>query len=102
MNQYVTRISGVNSAKNKLELAIQELIKANDRVIIEGKDLESFKSGIKQQINFLNEEFPRCAPKKPGWCNVGGITKNKDFALSGIECVYFYLHEIKNKYEAQI
>ncbi|WP_336689407.1 MULTISPECIES: hypothetical protein [unclassified Chryseobacterium] len=101
MKQYLTRVSQIYSAKNKLESAILELITANDRVLIEEKDLKTFKDGIVQQINFLNQEYSRSSPKKPSWYNAGASSKIKDYGISGVDCVAFYIYEIKNKYQIE-
>ncbi|MFC7346009.1 hypothetical protein ACFQO9_04660 [Chryseobacterium zhengzhouense] len=98
MNKYVTRISQVYSGKNKLEKAIQDFITQNDRLLIDSKDLKKFKESIIQHINFLNQEFKNCTPKSASWFDAGQTRDCKDYGLSGIECVAFYIHEIKNEY----
>jgi hypothetical protein len=98
MKKYITRVSQVYSAKNKLERAIIDFIQANDRLLIEGKDLKVFKEKIIQHINFLNLENSRCSPKSASWYNAGASTQLKDYGISGVDCIAFYIHEIKNEY----
>lgn len=102
MNKYLTRVSQVYSSKNKLEAAIQEFIKSNDRLIIDGKDLNEFKWKIIQHINFLNLENARCTPKCASWYKAGESSKLKDWGISGVDCVAFYIYEIKNEYNSKI
>jgi hypothetical protein len=102
MNKYLTRVSQVYSAKNKLETAIQEFIKSNDRIIIEQKDLNEFKWKIVQHINFLNLENKRCSSKCASWYNAGESSKIKDWGISGVDCIAFYIYEIKNEYKSKI
>jgi len=98
MNKYLTRVSQVYSSKNKLEKAIQDFIKCNDRLLIDSKDLNEFKSKIIQHINFLNLENARCSPKSASWYNAGESSKIKDWGISGVDCIAFYIYEIKNEY----
>ena len=98
MNKYVTRISQVYSGKNKLEKAIQDFITQNDRLLIDSKDLKKFKEGIIQHIHFLNQEFKNCTPKSASWYNAGASSNLKDYGISGVDCIAFYIHEIKNEY----
>lgn len=98
MKKYITRISQFYSGKNKLDKAIQEFIKQNDRLLIDSKDLKKFKESIIQHINFLNQEFKNCTPKAASWFDAGQTRYCKDYGLSGIESVAFYIHEIKNEY----
>lgn len=101
MKKYITRVSQVYSAKNKLEKAIQEFIKTNDRLLIDGKDLSQFKNQIIQHINFLNEEHRRCSSKRSSWFNSSSDSKIKDFGLGGIECIAFYIHEVNKEYSSE-
>lgn len=101
MNKYLTRVSQVYSAKNKLERAIIDFIQINDRLLIDGKDLKLFKEKIIQHINFLNLENARCTPKSASWYNAGASSKLKEFGISGVDCIAFYIHEIKNEYKIE-
>lgn len=98
MNKYITRISQVYSGKNKLERAIQDFITQNDRLLIDSKDINAFKANIIQHINFLNQEYKNCTPKQPSWFHCGETRKIKDWSISGVDCIVFYIHEIKNEY----
>ncbi|MCX8533066.1 hypothetical protein [Chryseobacterium luquanense] len=99
MKKYLTRISQVYSAKNKLERSIQGFIKNNDRLLIDEKDLNQFKAQVIQHINFLNQEFQKCTPKSPSWFHCGETKQRKDWSISGIDCIVFYVHEVKSEYE---
>lgn len=96
MKKYITFVSCTYQAKNKLETAILEFIKANDRLLIEHKDLSTFKENVIQHIQFLNQENKRCTPKSPSWYS--GLSKN-DIHMSGVDVVSFYIYEIKSQYE---
>ncbi|AZA49549.1 hypothetical protein EG346_15795 [Chryseobacterium carnipullorum] len=99
MKKYLVYAIRDFGAKNKLEKSIMDLLTLNNRMLVEQKDLETFKKNIIAQINFLNQENKRCAPKNVSWCKKG--TKHKDFSLSGIACISFNLYEIKKTYEIE-
>ncbi|MEI7487650.1 MAG: hypothetical protein WCJ72_09620 [Chryseobacterium sp.] len=66
-------------------------------MLLDKKDVETFKENIIAQINFLNQENKRCSPKNVFWYKRG--TDHEYFGLSGAECISFYLYEIKKVYE---
>ncbi|MEN5130494.1 hypothetical protein [Elizabethkingia anophelis] len=90
--KYVSRVSTVYQAKNKLDKEIIKLLEVADRILIDKEELPAFKNKIINQIKDLNKQNPRCTPKEPSWYNAGD--KYRDFGLSGIECVMFYIHQI--------
>lgn len=98
MEKYLTRVGQVYSAKNKLEIAVQDFLKGNDRKLINGTDLKKFKDGIIKHIEFLNFENSRCKSKNPSWF-ISDINF-KDHAISGIDCITFNIYEISQEYEA--
>lgn len=97
MKQYIVYVGSVNVPKNKLEKSIQDLLYQNNRLLINKTDLDIFKENIISQISFMNQENQRCTAKNPVWFEAG--TEHKDYGLSGLECISFYLYEIKHKYE---
>lgn len=96
MKKYFTFVNMSYQAKNKLEKAILEFLQANDRLLIDAKDLPAFKENVLQHINFLNQENKRCTSKNPSWFT--GL-KNCDVHISGVDVVSFYIYEIKSEYE---
>ncbi|KFF26892.1 hypothetical protein [Chryseobacterium vrystaatense] len=97
MKKYLVYIGSVYAAKNKLEKSIQDLLIPNDRMLLDKKDIRSFKENIIAQIIFINQENRRCNPKNVSWYEDG--TNHRDFGLTGVDCISFYLYEIKTKYE---
>ncbi len=97
MKQYLVYVGSVYVPKNNLEKSIQELLLQNDRLILDQKDLQTFKENIISQIEFINQENKRCSSKAASWYDAG--IKHKDYGLTGVDCISFYLYEIKKKYE---
>lgn len=83
-HQYVT--------KNKLEKAVQDLLKENDRLIVEEKELVKFQGKITDRIEELNKAHPRCTPVKPYFWKQG----NGDYSFSPQNMCVFTLRASKN------
>lgn len=91
---YFSHISATYSHKNKLEQAIYELLKENDRLIIPEADIIKFQGKITDRIEELNKEFPRCTPVAPYFSR---ISKNEpDYYLSPQSICIFILRATKN------
>lgn len=92
-SMYLAYCGQVYSAKNKLEKAIQAYLESIDRTLIEDEDFKGFKNKVIAEIERIcKEDHPRCTPKKPHLWQSGVKRKDKDFTLSGIDCVVFYFY----------
>lgn len=52
---------------NKLQSAIFEFLKTQDRVHLQGEQVAKFKRSILLKIEDLNEQYPRCKPCNAHW-----------------------------------
>lgn len=94
MKIYLAKKGEFYSPKNKLEEAIQNFIQEQDRKLIKEDDLEEFKNFVVNEIEKLNNEFPRCTPVKVDFWNPRGFRQEeviKDWYLTGVHSVTFHL-----------
>jgi len=80
--------------KNKLEKAIIELLKENERKVIAEKDLPAFKMSIIDGIAALNAKFSKCKPRNVDWWDFRNTDKG-DSSLSGIAFTHFMIYASK-------
>lgn len=90
MKKYMSYCSQFLSHKNKLEEAVKNFIKDNDRKIIDEKDAAKFRVMISDGILELNKKFPRCTPLKASFWK-SPISSEKDIHMDGIDCARFTL-----------
>jgi len=74
--------------KNKLQEAVYQFLKSQDRVI--WANLETTKKMILYRIGEINKEFPRCKPIIVSWYT--GM--KQDWSLSNVGVCSFTLYEI--------
>ena len=82
--------------KNKLEEAVQSLIKSYDRDLYKDSEIEAVKAKILKEVHALNDKFPRCTKVSASWWTPG-IDDDKDF-IFGLEpnkCVSFQFNVSK-------
>lgn len=96
---YLSYIDNTYATKNRLENAVMELIRKNDRTLIIGDDVELFKEQIIAGIEKLNDEFKRCTPLKAYWDSGYGSKEPTDFYLrTGQTICRFCLYKIRKEY----
>lgn len=78
------------SHKNKLEEAIKQFIKENDRKVIDAAKSGEFRVIIEARILELNKKFPRCTPLKVSFWK-SPISSEHDIHMEGVNCVRFSL-----------
>lgn len=94
---YVTYISNTYSLKNSLEKQVYELLTKNNRIAITPQNLDSFKKGLLEKIECLNNENKRCKPVKATWFgHKKQYGENRDdYSLSIPQGIcYFYIYEM--------
>jgi hypothetical protein len=64
---YFTYISYWYSPKNKLEAAIHEYLRKEERKIIPATEINAFRTRIYRGIMCINGMFPRCHPVTVAW-----------------------------------
>ena len=62
---YLTVHSHDYAPKNKLQVAVQELIKQNSRKAFDKSGIKKFKKQLVKDIEDLNKQHPRCTPIEP-------------------------------------
>jgi hypothetical protein len=83
-------------AKNKLEKAISDYLTGIDRTCIPDNDFKRFTNAVIEKIKDLCIIHSKCKPKDPRLFQCG--TREKDFMLSGIDCVAFYFYHSTKDY----
>lgn len=101
MIHFVAEKTHEYSCKNKLEKAILDFIKKEDRTLIPIRDLDEYKNRIIEELKEIQAKFPRCKPIRFEWIksNFVKYLGIYDFRLdigNGIVC-YFYLRVCDDK-----
>lgn len=79
--------------KNKLQTAVNNFLLSMDRYLINGeRHVEKFKEYIIEQIEDLNNQYPRCKPLKVHWFETG--LHQEDLYLSGIGFINFTMQKV--------
>lgn len=84
--------------KNKLEEAVQNLIKSYDRNLYKDSEIEEVKERIVKDVDALNDRFPRCTKVSASWWTPGAADdEEKDFifGLTPNQCVSLQLFATK-------
>lgn len=81
---------GYYRTKNRLEKALEDLLRNKNRQVIESKELGAFKNDMLRSIEELNILHPRCNPIKASWSL--GYSSKDDFHLDGVFVCQFYLY----------
>lgn len=61
-NRYYFKITNENQTANKLEEAVLEFIKSNDRLIVTQHWVDGFKNTLDEIIDAISSKYPRCKP----------------------------------------
>lgn len=84
--------------KNRLENAIQEYLKLNDRKLLSGNEIAEFKKAILDQISAFNDKYSRCTPVRASWIKNHENKQPADeiLSLGGSLICNLYLYQINN------
>lgn len=61
--RYLVYKGHCNNPKNKLQEAIQEVIAAIDRIVVEGHEMDKFERNFEAMITELNHRYKACKPE---------------------------------------
>lgn len=90
--KYFSYTSNSLTLKNKLEIAVHDYLKDNERQVIPALEVKKFKEKIVKRIDELNKTHIRCTPVKVQWDS----WNNKDYSLSGAHFCSFHLFASNN------
>lgn len=91
---YLSFVGTDYTPKNKLEKAIQLMVKENDRIAIHPVFVERFKISILEKISALNKIYPRCKEVSATWGESYDKNSN-DIVLRGTHFIQFRLYASK-------
>ena len=95
---YFTHISQWYSPKNRLEEAIHDYLRKEERQVVQADQLDVFKKRIADKIALIHTLYPRCHRITVAWSNVGNPVNRKykfnDILLDLNHCsiCMFYLY----------
>lgn len=104
MKKYFTYIGYNWQGRNKLDEAIREFLKTQNRLIITETDLEGFKRMILEKIDELSRQFNRCKPTKGYWWMSklrAGDSNDDSLSFDGVgSCICsFSIYECEGDYK---
>lgn len=91
---YLSFIGMTYMPKNRLQIALQEMLQEEERKVIDPEWLIDYQLAILQNIDDLNKEHSRCKPINATWAKFYAL-ESKDIALRGLECIQFFLYASK-------
>jgi len=98
---YLSFIGHTYVLNNSLEKAFYEMLKGENRKLIQSHEIKSFQNKILESTEVLNKNFPRCKPLKIDWIQSSSFSSNQagkhpDYYLSiGASICMFHLYASK-------
>lgn len=89
--KYFSYIGNTLSTSNKLQKAFVDYICANNRLVVDETEVETFKQNILDGIAKLNAEHPRCKPIRADWWMPSFKEEDKDTHLHSGGFIQFAL-----------
>ncbi|GGD44931.1 hypothetical protein GCM10011514_06190 [Emticicia aquatilis] len=90
-NRYFFKITNENKTNNKLEEAVLEFIKENDRQIVHQTWVDKFKDALDEVIDLISSKYPRCKPSCVDFKWSSSIKDDELLYIGDFLTVRFYL-----------
>ena len=90
-NRYYLKITNENKTANKLEEAVLEFIKENDRQIVHQSWVDKFKDALDEIIDAISSKHPRCKPSCVDFKWSSSVKDDELLYIGDFLIVRFYL-----------
>ncbi|WP_254562168.1 hypothetical protein [Dyadobacter diqingensis] len=91
---YLSRISASYAVKNKFEIAVRDLVKKYDRLLVESPDIFAYE--LTSEIEALHKKHPRCSALPVKTDNRRRDGQDIFIQIGGI--IHFHLHVINGRF----
>lgn len=91
VNRYFFKITNENKTGNKLEEAVLEFIKENDRQIVHQSWVDKFKDALDEIIDAISSKHPRCKPSCVDFKWSSSVKDDELLYIGDFLIVRFYL-----------
>lgn len=89
--RYFFKITNENKTANKLEEAVLEFIKENDRHIVHRSWVDKFKDALDEIIDAISSKHPRCRPSCVDFKWSSSVKDDELLYIGDFIVVRFYL-----------
>lgn len=87
MNTHFFLEKGQSTSQNsKVKQAVNDYFRSLSGTLIHAADFPEVQKLIKQKVDEINQEFPRCKPVK---ISIEYVSSSKNYYVSGIDGMYF-------------